>query len=163
MSKRELFNGIFEYQGAATDYEPYETLRTRPDQEIEMEIIPTGTLRFASHCHLRVLQSDQETLVIASEVNTNPGTPITNAAKIIATNGVKRWQLYPIRTRFIEHYTPESFEGADEEYKEVRFTWISQQADDPEWRMLSPREVAALVRGQRIEAPSAALAEDALR
>ncbi len=147
MSKRELFNGIFEYQGGATDYELYETLRTRPDQEIGMEIIPTGTLRFASHCHLRILQNDQETLVIATEVNTNPGTSLTNAAEIIATNVVKRWQLDPTRTRFIEHYTPESFEGADEEYKEVRFTWISQQADDPEWRMLSPQEVAALLEG----------------
>src|SRR5260370_42640030 len=115
MSKRELFNGIFEYQGGATDHELYETLRTRPDQEIEMEIIPTGTLRFASHCHLRILQNDQETLVIATEVNTNPGTSITNAAEIIATNVVKHRQLDPTRTRFIEHYKPESFEGADEE------------------------------------------------
>ena len=146
MSKRELFNDMFEYKGGATFYEPYETLRTRPDQETDMDIFPVGTLTFTSHCHLRILQTDQETLIIATEVSTNPGTSITNATEIIATDVVRRWQLDLRKTRFIEHYTPESFEGADEEeYKEVRFTWIGQQADDPEWRKLSPQELVTLL------------------
>ncbi len=103
MSKRELFNDIFEYKGRTTVYEPYETLRTRPDQETDMDIFPVGTLTFTSHCHLHILRNDQETLVIATEVSTNPGTSITNATEIIATDVVKRWQLDPRKTRFIEH------------------------------------------------------------
>ena len=105
MNKHELFNGIFEYQGSTTVYEPYETLRTRPGQEMEMDIIPVGTLTSPAHCHLRILQNDQETLVIATELASNPGKSITNAAEIIATDVVKRWQLDPHKTQFIEHYT----------------------------------------------------------
>jgi hypothetical protein len=119
MSKRELFNEIFEHKGGDTVYEPYETIRTRPDLETDMDIIPVGMLTFPSYCHLRILQTDLETLVIATEGSTNPGTSITNAIEIIVTNAVKCRQLDPHKTRFIEHYTPESFRGADEEYKEV--------------------------------------------
>lgn len=147
MNKRELFNDMFEYKGGATFYEPYETLRTRPDQEPDIDIFPVGTLTFTSHCYLRIMQTGQETLVIATEVSTNPGKSITNAIEIIATDAVKCWQLDPSKTRFIEHYTPESSEGADEEYKEVRFTWNGQQADDPNWHKLSPRKLATLFDG----------------
>ena len=150
MNKHELFNDMFEYKGSATFYEPYETLRTRPDQEPDIDIFPIGTLTSPAHCHLRILQTDQGTLVIATELASNPGKSITNAAETIATDVVKRWQLDPNKTRFIEHYTSESYEGEDkekfkEDYKEVRFTWSGQQADDPKWRKLSPKELATLL------------------
>jgi len=50
MRKRELYNGTFEYQGTTIIYEPFETLRTRPDQDEDLEMIPVAMPREAAHC-----------------------------------------------------------------------------------------------------------------
>lgn len=57
-----------------------------------------------SHCWLHLFTNDFYTVVIASEVGTNPGTSVTNIAEGIATQVVRDWKLIPQQLTWIEHY-----------------------------------------------------------
>ena len=69
---------------------------------------------------------------IAIEIKENLGKSITNAAEELATQLVAAFNLEPEQTRFIEHYTPASYEGSDDtSYEEVTFPWQGRQARNP--------------------------------
>ncbi len=85
-------------------------------------------------------------VVIATERHDNPGMSVTNAIAEIATQAVTALALVPEETRFIEHYSQESYEQRNpnepETYDEVTFTWKDRTASNPRWRRLQPQEIA---------------------
>jgi len=128
---QELYNSLFHYHSPVNVYND-------KLQRVKGKFATPG------HCHLQVTQSEQLAIVIATEVATNQGQSVTNAIDLIATLAVNQFRLDPARTRFIEHYTPESYEGAEqvETFALVEFTWREREASNPQWRPMKPEELA---------------------
>ena len=65
----------------------------------------TGYHGCRSCCALEVLRlSDGRTVVIATELADNPGTSVTNAFEIVATEACRRFAIDPARLAWVEHY-----------------------------------------------------------
>lgn len=95
-------------------------------------------------CRVRVYFPDEERdriVIIYSELQTNSGSTITNAAEIIAAGVIQAHKLestldtFPV---FIEHYPPETTDGRTESFElvlfdsyEVRKRRASYAGDDP--------------------------------
>ena len=137
---KEIASQVFEYRTKATVYGVFADL-VKPQHQA---IMPYQQFGQRGMCHLRILQQEKESIVIATETAVNPGKSVTNAAEDIATQAVQQFQLDPTTTRFIEHYTKESYEGSEEGHFEVTFTWQEQEATNPQWKPLQPHEIAAL-------------------
>src|SRR5260370_38634476 len=98
--RQELYNSLFHYH--------------TPVNVFSADLHPVkGNFQTPGHCHLQVMRSEHQALVIATEVPTNQGKSVTNAIDHIAIIATAQFSLDPARTTFIEHYTPESYEGAD--------------------------------------------------
>jgi hypothetical protein len=106
-----------------------------------------------SKCRLRIFEPEDNTrpyVVIATELESNPGTSITNAAERIAT---AVWHLLerPVNGMcWIEHYADRAFIGTrpmlKEEFDIVEFDsdrW--QGLKNPKWRPSSKEEVEAMI------------------
>ncbi len=105
-------------------------------------------------CHLRIIQNKTATIVIATELATNPGMSITNAAEVLASKIVKQFHLNPKTTRFIEHYGKESYDHdagrkRADTYDEVMFTWNGTGATHPVWKPVEAGEMKKLLRTSR--------------
>jgi hypothetical protein len=61
---------------------------------------------YVSWCHLKVIQGPQQTLVILTSEEDNPGTFITNGATVLATQIVNFFDLEPATTLFLERTPP---------------------------------------------------------
>ena len=93
----------------------------------------TGT-KSPSHLHT--------TIIIITDV---PGgtMSVKSCSSHIATQVVKKFNLKPQRTLWIEYY-PESKYGVDSEhviperFEAVEFTWHAESAINPQWRELKP-------------------------
>jgi hypothetical protein len=60
------------------------------------------------YCRLRIYkQRNGSQTVLLTEVSNNPGQSITAASDVIATSLVKRYQLDPTTTHWIEHWPAE--------------------------------------------------------
>jgi hypothetical protein len=121
MTMKELFSGMYEYQTDSTI----------------LDVSGFSTNQFLSSekavCHLRIFQDKSTSIVIATELDTNPGMSITNAAEVLAEKIVTQFHLDPKHTRFIEHYGQESYEfEKDREradtFDEVFFSWNGMTA-----------------------------------
>jgi hypothetical protein len=98
-----------------------------------------------SYCWLRIYMTPGQTMVLATELEDNPGTSITNMAAGLATEVVRAFHL-PLDTLvWIEHYPahlginggarlPASFDR-------VTFTPTPQGLQSPQWCRLSQTEV----------------------
>jgi hypothetical protein len=95
-----------------------------------------------SCCALNIEQiEDGRTVVICSELEDNPGTSITNAVEMIASQAVNQLELDPAKLVWIEHYPPEKVHGNTEDWDLVTFGAIFHDGirtvfDDPIWRRL---------------------------
>lgn len=135
---KELFNGIYTYQTESTIIELFATSTNQ------------STAAEDAVCHLRIFQDKTGTIIIVTELATNPGLSITNAAEILASKIVKQFHLNPHTTRFIEHYGQESYELEEgreraDTFDEVIFSWQGKQAMDPEWRPVHTEEITNLL------------------
>lgn len=89
----------------------------------------------ASWCDVQVERAGEDVLVVVSERDDNPGTSITNCAKVVATALAARLRDVPVwRLRYVEHYPARSHRGAT--FCEVTFEWSGRTAARPEWRHL---------------------------
>lgn len=139
---KEVANQTFHFQTKSTMYGLFADLMNTQDQAI----MPFQQFGERGLCHLRILQKGKRTTVIAIEIPVNPGKSVTNAAEDIATQVVQQFHLDPMKTRFIECYSKDSYEGARAEtYDEVTFTWQERKASNPQWRRLEPHEIAELL------------------
>lgn len=142
--QKELANQTFHFQTKSTYYGLFADV-VKPQ---EQAIMPYQQVSERGLCHLRIFQKGKKTTVIATELAINPGKSVTNAAEAIATQVVEQFQLDPTKTRFIERYTNESYEGSktQDTYDEVTFTWRKKKASNPKWRHLQQHEIAELIR-----------------
>ena len=106
-----------------------------------------------STCQLRVLTDGQAAIVVATELDSNEGTSVTNAYERIASKVVQEFGLNPHRTRFYDHYTAHStsleasVQQTDEKetYAEVTLSWEGQEATSPQWRAIQGKELSDLL------------------
>ena len=75
-------------------------------QRVRVDRFPfAGFWNYASACALELLpRPDGRVVVIASELADNPGTSVTNAAELLATDVCRRFGIAPDRLVWIEHY-----------------------------------------------------------
>ncbi len=104
-------------------------------------------------CCLSILHSEEQTIVVFTELPDNEGMSVTNAAEDIATQVRREFGLDPDQTRWIEHY-PERQHHVHNRihiepatYDEVIYTWDGYQASEPTWRRLTREEFEVLVGG----------------
>jgi hypothetical protein len=141
---KDIFNGIYEF---TTDGAVYNVVEDNTDVQITSSFNATSK----SICHLRVLQSKKDTIVIATELHTNPGPSVTNTAEIIAQSAVKIFHVDPTKTRFIEHYGQESYEYEEgrkraDVYDSVTFTWEGTTAMEPVWKPIDVKELEKILQ-----------------
>ncbi len=106
-----------------------------------------GLHSFPSQCRLRVFEGPGLPLVvIATERADNPGTSVTNAAEVLATQ-VYQWLEYPARgIVFIEHYEKDGEENyAQERFALVSFAEFDGQFISPEWRHITKEEIEGMI------------------
>ena len=77
-------------------------------------------------------------VVVATELDDNPGTSITNAAEYLATSVCKEFNINPFDLIWIEHYLPNKI--SKETYSMVTFCWIHGKFSHPVWGGLSEEE-----------------------
>ena len=102
-----------------------------------------------SHCWLRIYTAPGQTVVLATEVDDNPGTSITNMAAGLATEVVRAFGLPLDRLVWIEHY-PDRMVSAGRPrlpaaFDQVTFTHTAQGLQSPQWCRLSLAQVETLI------------------
>jgi hypothetical protein len=116
----------------------------------EFHYLGLGT--FPSVCRLRAFNvEDAPTVVIATELQQNSGTSVTNAAQDIAAQAYQ-WLERPERgILLIEHYEKDGEErNAQERFAVVTFQHTEGgRFSGPDWRSLTKEEVERMV-GQPI-------------
>lgn len=105
---------------------------------------------YPSVCRLQVFDRgpDKPYTVLVTELDSNPGTSVTNAAEIIAG---QVWRLLerPARNMvYVEHYEDRMFIGVRplfrEEFDLVQFDQAGCTFRGPRWRRISKQEAEAL-------------------
>jgi hypothetical protein len=116
-----------------------------------------GTFYFAgfhgskAHCWLRIFDGDPDrpTVVIATELRTNTGTSITNAAETLAAAVCRRHRIDPDSLLWVEHYGPSPALRLPERYSLVSFDRNGRERPEglgqPRWSPTSKERVEALV------------------
>jgi hypothetical protein len=112
-----------------------------------------GPQNHSSYCWLRVYTAIDQTVVIATEVEDNPGMSITNAVAALATEVARRFAIPLDGLTWIEHYPERIVEGGrlriPEMLDQVSFMPGPAECARPEWRHLQKAEVEAMI-GQPI-------------
>ena len=113
-----------------------------------------------SYCWLRIYTAPDRTVVIATEVDDNPGTSMTNMAAHLATEVTPTFGLPLDALVWIEHYPARRVIGGHPRlpasFDLVTFTWTPLGLRAPQWRRVSKEQVEALM-GQRLAPQSVAV------
>ena len=72
-------------------------------------------------------------MVIATELEDNPGTTITNYADQLATQIIMEFNIEPDSLIWIEHYPARPEIGEHETYDLISFKWNGTRYINPEW------------------------------
>lgn len=139
---KELYSGMYDYQteSAIFDLSNFTTTQlTSTDSAV---------------CHLRILQDKTTSIVIATELATNPGMSITNAAEVLASKIIQQFRLDAKTTRFIEHYGQESYDSEEgrkraDTFDEVTFSWKGTVATQPKWKPADAQEMKNLLKNSK--------------
>jgi hypothetical protein len=123
----------------------------------------TGYHGFPAHCHIRIYDHNQKTIVVATELEDNTGTSITNMAEYIATDIWVDLGRPPLeRFMWIEHYPErgiiagrptikEDFDMVTFEQTTWKFGEPDHQADypqvlrEPKWKHITKDELERLI------------------
>ena len=98
-----------------------------------------GLWRCASKCDIEVYGN----VVVATELEDNPGTSITNFAAELATMICKEYRIPMCKLIWIEHY-PER-ENFPESYSIVNFEYMDGELCFPEWKYISKEKVWEII------------------
>jgi len=102
----------------------------------------------SSECWFQLHQHNGKHVAICTELVTNNGTSVTNAAAVLASQICQQFEILPDDLAFVEHYTPGSYSNMlydmDESYAQVEFTWSGRPARYPQWKYLDIEGVLAL-------------------
>jgi hypothetical protein len=108
--------------------------------DAKFEYKPHPHYRLA-HCRVRIYEHEGQQVVVATEMEGNPGMSVTNAAEDIATQLAAAYNLEVDRLIWIEHYC---YPDEGHIFDLVRFTWEGGKASDPQWRRITFEEVERL-------------------
>jgi hypothetical protein len=92
-----------------------------------------GLHGFESRCKLRIFDTGDRTVVIATELEDNPGTTITNYADQLATQIIMEFNIKPDSLIWIEHYPARPEIGEQETFDLISFKWNGTRYIKPEW------------------------------
>lgn len=107
------------------------------------------------YCRLRIYNRRGKHLVVLTEVDNNPGQSITAASDVIATGLVKRYQLNPATTRWIEHWPADTNDKQSEpSYASVKYTWQAGVASSPHWQDLSLERAEVMMETSQPTGPA---------
>ena len=108
-----------------------------------------GSRGCPSSCWLRLYQAPDRTVVIATEVDDNPGPSMTNMAEHLATEVTWTFGLSLDALVWIEHYPARRVVGGRPRlaasFDLVTFTCTPQGLRAPQWQRISQAEVEALI------------------
>jgi hypothetical protein len=110
----------------------------------------TGYWECDCHCDLEIKRFPDRTVVIATEVEDNEGTSITNMAEHLAFRVCRDFDIDPKMLVWIEHYPDRHPPGSrdsifDESFDLVTFDWDGQRFSKPNWKPLTKSEMIALI------------------
>ena len=102
-----------------------------------------------SYCWLHIYTTPGQTVALATELDENPGTSVTNMAERLATEVARTFGLSLNTLVWIEHYPArQGLSGRPrlpESFDQVTFTRTSHGLQHPEWRRLSQAQVETLL------------------
>lgn len=109
----------------------------------------TGYHACRCHCRLRIFTAPGRAVVIATEMDDNPGTSVTNMAGPLAAQVSQEFGL-PLETLvWIEHSPDRGFYAGKptfpEVFAQVTFTLTPQGLRQPLWQRLPKGQVEALI------------------
>jgi len=107
-----------------------------------------------AHCHLRLLQSNDKSRAVSlvTELGSNPGQSVTNAAETIATLIIEQFSkdgLTPENTTFFERYTSASYKGRgrEENFDLIKFSWHANNiAYEVDWKSSTNEAYAQAIK-----------------
>ncbi len=96
-----------------------------------------GLYGFPSKCGLAIYKQEGRAVVVFTELPDNPGTSVTNAIELLATQVCSEMLLHyrPADIRFVEHY-PADRHRQKETYDLVQLEWDGSQFKSPRWSRL---------------------------
>ena len=99
------------------------------------------------HCQVQLFRPSDGTIVmVATELDDNPGPSITNAAENAFKNACDKFEVLPRLVTWIEHYS----HGGEDTFDLVRFsfnTGISGIPSNPMWSPLGLMETMRMTEG----------------
>jgi len=103
-----------------------------------------------SECRIRLYEGEgKPPVVIATELDSNPGTSVTNRAEAIAHLMWQYLERPPAGMVFIENYPDRCFIGdrpmMRESFDLVSFEWGSGRPEKPVWRRISRSQVETIL------------------
>jgi len=102
-----------------------------------------------SKCGLKIIEGSEKLLVIFTELyNDNPGTSITNASALLATQFLKERNLDPQKVIFVEH-TPDNTSKLsfyDEAFYIVTYNWTGDAFENPVWEQVGLDRIEELIK-----------------
>lgn len=101
-----------------------------------------GRGNWVSFCRIRIYETPQNSVVIASDCGPNSGTSITNCVENLVPLVVAYYSLNPYRTVWIEHYPELSL---SETFSEVMLQRKGNKLCNPIWKIRKKEEVEQLI------------------
>jgi hypothetical protein len=96
---------------------------------------------FDSHCDIQI----NGNVVIATELNSNKGTSVTNFAEYLATEICKKYNIPMEKLVWIEHYE------AHGDYDLVTFTIDGDKFTSPKWTRISEEKAKQIFSAGKVE------------
>lgn len=113
-----------------------------------------GYFKCESQCDLDIYRYDEGVVVVATEIDENEGTSVTNMAEGLATVVCKDWGIDPQTLIWIEHYPDRDPSGRKREdpiwaesFDIVFFDWDGKRFRRPKWQRLTAATAASLIGG----------------
>lgn len=88
-------------------------------------------------------------VVIATEINENRGTSITNAAEVLANKVCEEYSIDKANLMWIEHYKRD--ESYNDDYSLVNFVIYNNELISPAWKYLTKEQVEDIIKSARKE------------
>ena len=100
----------------------------------------TGFVGCESVCGIQIIECDEWTVVIATELDENKGTSITNFVEFIVPEIAAKFNLDASKLVWVEHYP-----SPEETWDIVRF--IGENFSSPVWKRIQESDVESICLG----------------
>lgn len=115
-----------------------------------MELISRGRFFYScngsqSFCYCHVLNDEDKTIAVFTEMTANKGTSVTNAAEELASIFCEDHKMRPDKVTFVERYqhSPDILDSVN--FKSVTETERSIRFRDPVWRRMTAEEATPIL------------------